>query len=1380
MRSHRKLIVLMFVLPLWLWLGSAFAEESQPLKRGVLVLPLQAGTGLKDEQVALGFAVQNVLENVLTLHSDFEDVWFNGNVEKLFPQEQDLQAWVRGKAQIPKGVTEIGMRYLLTGQMTLQGKDIHAKLNLSDRQNGGKYSKDLLLDLPGLAQFRQEFINLLAQADIPAPKTQRPKMLWAEELPPRAFTLLGQGLWERFTTSAYQKDHPIYNAKPFDNALAVSPRSYLLLNNRGILYFYEQKEADASLLLKKALAINPTGAAATRNLQFLSLKAGDTDSVETWTKKKAEIQGKDPNAAMMDIWIYSANEAYSKGDHHTALVLSKQAFNINRIINDQAKKAIILNALGLTYYALGQHDNAIESSNHALVIYREVKNRSGEGEALQNLGNTYQALKQYDKALENSNKALAIYREVKNRAGEGQVLHNLGSIYQALNQNDKAIESSKQALAIYREVKNRSGEGGVLQNLGNDYRALKQYDKAFEFYTHALAIFREVKNHSSEGEVLLNLGAAYFDQHQYDKAIETSDQALAIFREVKNREGEGHVLNNLGSNFRALRQYDKAIESTSQAFIIYREVKNRSGEAQALHNLGIDYQSLSQYDKAIDNFMQALAIYREVRDQEKESQVLISLGNCYIELGVNNKAVDYFMQALSLNRKLRNLTAEADTLNKLGFAYQSSDHKKALDYSTQALAICRKARDRTGEASALSYLGLYNLKLSEYAVSINYYTQALAIQRELKNRYGEAAALFILGSSYRYLHQYDLSIDYFTQALAIVREPNYQSLEGIILSGLGLTYNTLHDYDKAINNYVKALEIERKLNTHNLGSILGNLMSSWKEQNNPRLAIYYGKQAVNTYQEIRGHILKQDINLQQIFLKDKEPTYRILADLLIGEGRLPEAQQVLGMLKEEEYFDFIRRDADDVDNLTARTELTPQEADADRRYREIADRLTTLGTERGALEAKIKRSAEEEKRLTQLETDLTVAGQAFEKFLNGLETEFTNVASANARVLQLREAQGMMEDLRELGSGTVAVYTLVSENKYHVILITPELQLAREFAISAAELNRKVLAFREALQNPNKNPQPLAQELYQILIAPLENDLKGAKAETLLWSLDGVLRYLPIAALHDGQSYFAEHYRNVVFTPASQARLKDMPKKTWKALGFGVSQAHEGFKALPSVVDELGGIIHVKGASKTGGVLPGIVKLDQSFTQDTMLAALRGRDHPVVHIASHFRFQPGDETASFLLLGDGSHLPLSQFKTLPNVFRGVDLLALSACNTATGDAGANGKEVEGFGVLAQRQGAKAVIATLWPVADASTKELMQSFYRIREKGASKAEALQEAQLSLLRGETQISAKSKVGRNSKADSSPEKPKSKAKTFYSHPYFWAPFILIGNSL
>src|SRR5262249_33832025 len=158
-----------------------------------------------------------------------------------------------------------------------------------------------------------------------------------------------------------------------------------------------------------------------------------------------------------------------------------------------------------------------------------------------------------------------------------------------------------------------------------------------------------------------------------------------------------------------------------------------------------------------------------------------------------------------------------------------------------------------------------------------------------------------------------------------------------------------------------------------------------------------------------------------------------------------------------------------------------------------------------------------------------------------------------------------------------------------------------------------------------------------------------AKAQTLMWSLDGVLRYLPIGALHDGEKYMVERYRNVVITLASLSRLKDKPGVKWRGLGLGVSKAMPGFTPLPGVPEELHGIIRSEdnGGSTARGVLAGKVILDEAFTEEAMKFELRLR-YPMVHIASHFKFQPGNETDSFLLLGDGSHLTLAQIKIWPN------------------------------------------------------------------------------------------------------------------------------------
>lgn len=539
---------------------------------------------------------------------------------------------------------------------------------------------------------------------------------------------------------------------------------------------------------------------------------------------------------------------------------------------------------------------------------------------------------------------------------------------------------------------------------------------------------------------------------------------------------------------------------------------------------------------------------------------------------------------------------------------------------------------------------------------------------------------------------------------------------------------------------------------------------------------------VNTYQQVRKTIQGLKKDLQENFLKSKEDGYRGLADLLIAQGRLPEAEQVIRLLKEEEYFEFVRRDGKET--LPGRAELTPEEAKLVEEYNKLADRVTAIGTEIGSLRAKPQRTPSDEQRLAELERERRTANRFFQKFLDRLADELGTTKQANDRIYQVRELQSLAGTLKDLGAGTVALYTLVTEEKYRVILITAYSQKAAEYPITAADLNKEVQRFRDVLTNPRLDPRPLAKQLYDILVAPIAKDLVDARAQTLMWSLDGTLRYLPVAALYDGEKYLVERYRNDVFTLASMLNLKDQPKPQWKGLGLGVSKARAGFDPLPAVPAELRAVIRDEAARATdGGILPGRVLLDEQFTEEAMRQALQ-QGYALVHIASHFHFHPGNETDSFLLLGQGQ-LTLAQLRTESSLFEGVDLLSLSACDTAMSGAGADGKEVEGFGVLTQRQGAKAVLATLWPVADESTQLLMRRFYRLRnaQPEMTKAEALREAQLALLRGIDQgTAAKRDRGAHPVAQGGASKgppafqPDTEAP--FAHPYYWAPFILIGN--
>ena len=204
--------------------------------------------------------------------------------------------------------------------------------------------------------------------------------------------------------------------------------------------------------------------------------------------------------------------------------------------------------------------------------------------------------------------------------------------------------------------------------------------------------------------------------------------------------------------------------------------------------------------------------------------------------------------------------------------------------------------------------------------------------------------------------------------------------------------------------------------------------------------------------------------------------------------------------------------------------------------------------------------------------------------------------------------------------------------------------LQREFrmALAEREVNKLVYEMRESLQQRSDRFLPSAQRLYAILIAPLAEMLETAGAKTLVISLDGVLRYLPMGALHDGRSFLIEQFALARETQAVTAQARRSSGK--RAAGLGVSRPVDGHQVLVGVREELAAVIRTA-RRRRSGVLPGIIRLDRTFTAGALMRALSSQ-YSVIHVASHFVFSAAREASSYLLLGDGSKLTLAEFGDL--------------------------------------------------------------------------------------------------------------------------------------
>lgn len=1008
-------------------------------------------------------------------------------------------------------------------------------------------------------------------------------------------------------------------------------------------------------------------------------------------------------------------------------------------------------------------------------------NNNGEGLVYKDLV----GLSDLQAGLEMFQQALAIFRKYNAKAGEANSLTNIGYVHLRKGEHTKALDFLQQSLTIRKQTRDRQNEWIPLSYIGEVYTNLGQYPKALEAYQSTLTILKELQAakpkdssySTSQRSLLADTGALYFRMGQYQKALELYQQSLAIHKANSDKIGSAETLNNIGVVYINLGNYTQALDSYQQALstvqdFCYKEKLTcfYGTEAAILNNLAGAYFSLGQYQKSLDLAEKSSTIYKKFRTGEYK--------------GTNKQDIQLLYDALGQNpQALQQVTSRAnvgDAFGKDSFQFQ-------------------------GEALNLNNIGQIYSSQGKSEQALKLYQQALAIYQENKYPQGIAVTLNHIGRIYTNTGKYNQAIESNQQALTNYKAVGDRTGEGVTLSNLGQIYQKQNQLEKALGLYQQALAIHREVSdkvseTATL-KYLGDVLSS---QNQPQLAIAFYKQSVNLTETIRQSLRVVPSDIQQSYTETVAERYRRLADLLLKQNRSAEAQQVLDLLKIQEVQDFIgnsrgrtqkvantppkagnaqrgiaNNDSQSQQNLP----LKPQEQEISQKYSAIQDKVIILGKELTSLR-KInpkERTAIQEKRiaeLVKLEQEIIAEFNKFIKSPSVVALVQQLSATSGQENLSLRQLNSLRDNLRQLNKKAVLLYPLVLEDRLELVIVTADSPpIHRTVPVKQEELNRAILEYRQTIQVPHKNVKAPALKLYSWLIKPIENELKQADAKSIIYAPDGQLRYIPLAGLYDGNQWLAQRFVVNNITSASLTKFDNKPAKNINVLAAAftkgdytikVANRAEVFSGLQFAKQE------VENLAKT---IPGTkVLLDNVFTPLATIPQMN--DYKIVHLATHGLLVKGSPEDSFIIFGDGKYVTLRDIEnwSLPN----VDLVVLSACQTGLGEKLGNGQEILGLGYQIQLTGAKASIASLWSVSDGGTQALMNIFYKeLRSGNMTKAEALQKAQIALLSGnylgvnKTQEMARgqNKGNRVLTAASANE---------FNHPFYWAPFILIGNGL
>jgi filamentous hemagglutinin family protein len=291
-----------------------------------------------------------------------------------------------------------------------------------------------------------------------------------------------------------------------------------------------------------------------------------------------------------------------------------------------------------------------------------------------------------------------------------------------------------------------------------------------------------------------------------------------------------------------------------------------------------------------------------------------------------------------------------------------------------------------------------------------------------------------------------------------------------------------------------------------------------------------------------------------------------------------------------------------------------------------------------------------------------------------------------------------------------------------------------------------------------------AQELYKLLIAPIEGKLQERRIKNLIFIPDAGLRSLPLAALHDGKGFIVERYSVSLMPSFSLTNPQFYNLKNSTVLAMGASTFKEQ-APLPAVPVELSTIANQ--------LWSGRISLNEAFTVNNLTTQRNTGNFEIVHLATHAEFRPGNPNNSYIQFWD-ERLGLDQVRNVKWNDPPVQLLVLSACRTALGD-----KQVElGFAGLAIQAGVQSALASLWYVSDQGTLGLMTEFYEQLKTAPIRAEALRRAQISMIKGEVIVNNNELEGIGPTGISLPPELRQSGKINFSHPYYWSGFTLIGN--
>jgi CHAT domain-containing protein len=840
--------------------------------------------------------------------------------------------------------------------------------------------------------------------------------------------------------------------------------------------------------------------------------------------------------------------------------------------------------------------------------------------------------------------------------------------------------------------------------------------------------------------------------------LDSGEESIAISQVQDRLSNSSDFLQQGKQEYQAGRFFEAA-NFWKQAVEAYRSHGEITNQVQALNYLALAYQELGEFSQAHEAIATSLSLLNGLENLESNqlllfAQAVNTRGTLQLLQGQTETALETWKQAEEIYTRAGDETGSSIAQINQAQALQSlGQYRRAKSLLEQQVAELQTQPDTLLKAQGLRSLGVALQTIGDPLQSKIILEQSWTISKQLNSPDDISAVLFSLGNVARDLGEYDLAWTYYEEAEKQGQNPIFKLEVSLNKLSLLVTFQKW-DYAVALIPEIESRISELPLNRSTIYARINlaeSLMKIEKEAKfDPRgkdiaqglaIAIQQARELHDRRAEAYGlNQLGKLYQQNQQWTEARsltEQSLQISQAINAGDLVARAAAQLGGILKQQG------------------SETIPKAIAA---YEIAFDHLQSLRSDLVAINPNIqfdfKESIEPIYRdfVSLLLTPQNLPSEG--KVDREVSQENLKKARTVIEALQLAELDNFFREacldthpvaIDEIDVQAAVVYPIILSDRLEVILSLPH-QPLRHYTThitgDRVEATLKQLYSSLSPGYPRNEHLQLSEQVYTWLIQPAETALEESHIQTLVFVPDGFLRNLPMASLYDGKQYIILKY-NLAISPGLQLFPQGLEREKISVLAVGLTEARQGFNPLPGVAGEL---------EEIQAEIESTVLLNRAFTRKSFKTALEHGSFPIVHLATHGQFSSNpDET---FLLAWSDRISIQDFDLLfqnrqLGLVEPIDLLVMSACQTATGD----NRATLGLAGFALRSGARSTIASLWSVNDESTAKLMQEFYRqLTTDRVSKSEALRQAQLKLLQN----------------------------PLYKHPYFWAPFVLVGNWL